>query len=703
MVFNTPRFRPLRLLLVAASLALLAAACSGSAETATVSSPDPPTTPAAGEADPSSPADSSAAGSADEPYTGESYAGTQPAPEFPSGLDWLNTDSPLTFSALRGKVVLLDFWTYGCINCIHIIPDLERLEREYPDELVVIGVHSAKFSQEAATENIRQVVLRYGLAHPVVNDHDFEIWRTWGARGWPTVVVVDPAGNVVGGHSGEGVYPLVQPVIEALVQEFDAKGLLDRTPIEHRLEADGLPRTVLSFPGKVHADPEDDRLFIADTNHNRVVQARISTGEVVAVYGSGRSGFDDGSSISATFRQPQGLALRDESTLYVADTGNHAVRSIDLATGEVATVAGTGRRGGTRPQGFAPNVDLASPWDLLLDGETLYIAMAGTHQIWTIDLASAEVAVFAGNGRESTQNGPRLDAELAQPSGLALADGRLYFADSESSSIRYAETARDGEVSLLVGADAGLFDFGDADGTGNEARLQHPLGVSFWEGSLYVADTYNSKIKRVDPAAGEITTFLGGDAGWRDGAEPLFYEPGGLHVVEGIAYVADTNNHAVRIVDIDAGSTRTLILAGIERFAAPAGDDDYQGALVALAPVEVGAGPGSLIVDIQLPDGYKVNEDAPSSLVWSSDGAGVTLPDEEIDITGTVFPVEVPATFAAGDTTLRGDVTLIWCRSDAEGLCFIEQVRFTVAVTAGASGPDRIVFPHSIRLPEGEA
>ncbi|NNC74314.1 MAG: redoxin domain-containing protein, partial [Acidimicrobiia bacterium] len=289
-----------RLVLLALVLGLVAAACTSDASTPTVTTGDPTASPTED-------------GSSTTTTTlGQSFAGTDPAPEFPDGLDWLNTEAPLSIAELRGKVVLLDFWTYGCINCIHIIPDLERLETEYPDELVVIGVHSAKFASEGDTENIRQIVLRYGLEHPVVNDRDFEVWQTWGANAWPTVVIIDPAGNVVGGHSGEGVYDVTQPVIASLVAEFGANGVLDRSPVSFALEADGLPETILSFPGKVLADPVSGLLYIADSNHHRIVAADPATGDVIDVFGSGRRGFRDGDARSARFDQPQGMVLSSD-------------------------------------------------------------------------------------------------------------------------------------------------------------------------------------------------------------------------------------------------------------------------------------------------------------------------------------------------------------------------------------------------------
>ncbi len=447
-----------RLIILAVLLAITAAACSeGDDGAATTSTASASLRADLGEAEPTG-------DNAAEPDETVSYAGETPAPEFPVGLDWLNTDTPLTMESLRGKIVLLDFWTYGCINCIHIIPDLERLEAEYPDELVVIGVHSAKFVNESATDNIRQVILRYDLEHPVVNDRDFEIWQTWGVNAWPTIVLIDPAGNVVGGDSGEGVYAKVAPIMESLVAEFSASGELDTTPLDFALESEGAAETVLSYPGKVLADPVGGRLFVADTGHNRVVAANPTTGEVLAVYGNGRSGYQNGFGLEARFNAPQGLALSDDgSTLYVADTDNHVIRSVDVSSGIVETLVGTGSIGYPPTAGTAPDVALNSPWGLTVRDGILYIAMAGTHQIWSMDLTTGIVGPLVGNGRESTANGPLAAAELAQPSGVTFdAAGRLYFADSESSSIRYAEVLEPaGVTGVVAGSDASLFDFGD--------------------------------------------------------------------------------------------------------------------------------------------------------------------------------------------------------------------------------------------------
>ena len=662
-----------------------------------------------GPSDGTTPATAAAAGgdsSAPSTTTPPSFAGDRPAPEFPAGLDWLNVDTPLSLAALRGKIVLLDFWTYGCINCIHILPELERLEAEFPEELVVIGVHSAKFANEGDTENIRQVVLRYGIEHPVVNDSAFQVWDAWGTSAWPTTVLVDPAGNVVGGHSGEGVYDVARPVIASLVAEFEARGELNRGPVELALEAAAQPDRALTFPGKVLAEPGGSRLFIADTGRNRIVVADRDSARVTAVYGSGLAGLDDGPSTSATFHAPQGMALSgDGDTLYIADTNNHAIRTVDTATGQVSTLLGTGVRGYPPEPGTAPGVAIASPWDVLLDGDTLYIAMAGTHQIWSMDLTTSAAAPLVGSSVEGVRNGPLAEAELAQPSGLALIGDTIYFADAESSSIRSADIrGTDGATALVAGPDSSLFEFGAIDGLGDEARFQHPLGIAAVDdATLLVADTYNSLIRRVTPATGLATTYVGDEPGWRDGDRPRFDEPGGISVDGSTAFVADTNNHAIRVIELDTGSTSTLLLEGIEAFEPAPGTAGYRGTVVLVDPVTVAAGQGVMVLDVRLPPGFAVNGDAPSSVVIAP--GSLLRPrggrrGAPVDLTGTALPAEVAVDFVAGGD-VSADLTLVYCEEQAPDLCLIEQVRFEIPITIGGRNAAReVVLSYEVVLPD---
>ena len=482
------------------------------------------------------------------------------APEFTGGRGWFNVAKPLSLTDLRGKIVLLDFWTYGCINCMHIIPDLKRLEEKYADELVVVGVHSAKFANERKADNIRHILVRYDITHPVVNDADFAIWRAYGARAWPTQVLIDPEGYVVATASGEGKAEAFDQAIAAVAAFFDEKKLIDRRPLAVSPERLALEQSTLAFPGKVLAVEETGRLFVADSNHHRVLTCDLD-GRILDVAGSGDAGFINGGFEDAAFYRPQGMALdTTTNTLFVADTENHAVRALDLAARRVTTFAGTGDQAPYGAQGGgAREMALNSPWDLAIAGRLLFIAMAGCHQIWLIDLDRHLGFPYAGSGREARADGGIDDAAFAQPSGLALSQDVLYVADSESNIVRAIDLPPVNQVRTLAGGD--LFEFGDRDGRGDDVRLQHPLGIAASPLGLVIADTYNHKIKTLDAGTGEVRTFAGtGEEGSSDGhrAGARFYEPGGISATSTAIYVADTNNHAIRRIDVATGRVETL-------------------------------------------------------------------------------------------------------------------------------------------------
>lgn len=489
------------------------------------------------------------------------------------GAAWLNVAAPLTWADLRGKLVLLDFWTYCCINCIHVLDELRAIEARFAGEpLVVIGVHSAKFENEQEIDHIRAAIGRYDIHHPVLVDDHHALWNAFAVKGWPTLVLVDPQGYLLGSVAGEGHGPQLEAAIGEALDLLRAKGALNDTPLPVHLEVTTEPTTALRYPGKVLADPEGpvppahDRLFIADSGYHRI-EVTTLTGKHLMTIGSGHMGHADGDFETATFHNPQGLAL-DGERLYVADTGNHLIRRVDLTAGTVTTLAGTGSQARQRATaGPAMTMPLNSPWDLALDGPTLWIAMAGPHQIWALDLATGMLRVAAGSGSEGRLDGQGPRAAFAQPNGLALdaAGRRLFVADSEISCLRALDLAADPlQVQTVAGGD--LFDFGLRDGPGDSARFQHPLGVT-WDGThLYVADTYNHAIRRVDPTTGTVRTVAGfAEAGMADGRgrDARFYEPGGLSVVGNQIFVADTNNHAIRVLDRATGATHTLDLSGV--------------------------------------------------------------------------------------------------------------------------------------------
>jgi sugar lactone lactonase YvrE len=437
---------------------------------------------------------------------------------------------------------------------------LRKLERKYANELVVIGVHSPKFPGEKETEAVAQAVRRLSVGHPVINDADHRVWREYAVSCWPTLMLIDPRGKLIGLHEGEFSLEDMDAALARLIEENDQAGKIDRRPLSFTAARENEPDRPLFFPGKVLADAAGKRLFVADTGHHRILELSMD-GRLKRAFGKGTAGFADGDTTSARFHGPQGMAL-DGDWLYVADTDNHAIRRIDLQNGLVVTVAGTGEKanGGHRG-GPAREVPLSSPWDVAVHRGRLYVAMAGLHQLWEVEPLDRAMA-WVGSGRENIVDGPAEEAQLAQPSGLALDETAetLFVADSEVSGIR-AVALEGGYVHTVVGS--GLFDFGNADGTGDAVRLQHPLGLAFADGVLYVADSYNHKIKRCDPAARRVTSWLGsGVPGHRDGsgAKAQFSEPGGVSAAGGKLYVADTNNHAIRVCDVAKGGVRTLEL-----------------------------------------------------------------------------------------------------------------------------------------------
>ncbi|HEY8563761.1 MAG TPA: thioredoxin-like domain-containing protein [Pyrinomonadaceae bacterium] len=616
------------------------------------------------------------------------------APELSGARSWLNTDKPLSLAGLRGKVVLLDFWTYGCINCVHIIPDLKKLEAKYANDLVVIGVHSAKFTNEGDTENIRQIILRYGLEHPIANDADFKIWEQYAVSAYPTQVIIDPAGYIVGAAVGEGYAEGVDKLIGETIEEFRKKGQLDGKPLKFALERAKTGDLPLAFPGKVLADAASNRLYISDSNHNRIVVADLS-GKLIETIGSGKAARDDGDFQAAAFNRPQGLALSG-TRLYVADTENQLVRLVDLKTRRVSTVGGTGRLEDFTGEGGAPlKTGLRSPWDLALAGKSLFVAMAGSHQIWRLDPEKNVLEPYAGTRVEARVDGKLALAAFSQPSGIASDGANLFVADSEANIVRRIDFKKE-TVETLAGGD--LYVFGDADGEGDDVRLQHPLGVALGEGGkVLIADTYNHKIKLLDPAARTVKTFLGsGQSGQADGKAPTFYEPGGLSVANGKLYVADTNNHAIRVVDLATKTVTTLKIEGLKPPIETTGETEGFSPNLRenrIESTEIAANaPNSMRVQIKLPAGFHLNRNAPNRYEISIDGAE-TAANAGGARKFSALPLDIPLpAVRTGSANLKVRLSIYYCREDDTGACLIKTLLWHVPVKVSAAKKEASVI-----------
>ncbi|MBZ0202469.1 MAG: redoxin domain-containing protein [Ignavibacteria bacterium] len=632
------------------------------------------------------------------------YYGNITAPDFHKELEWLNTDKQYSIKDFRGKLVLLDFWTYCCINCIHIMPDLKKLEEKYKDELVVIGVHSAKFLTERGTENIRQAILRYEINHPVINDKDFDVWDSYTAKAWPTLVLVDPNGKIIGSSTGEGVFDTYDPVISSAIAEYDKAGnILDRRSIKFVLEKEKAPKSLLSFPGKIAADANLSRLFITDSNNNRILILKISSkgdeAVVEEVIGSGAEGNKDGSYSEAQFFRPQGIAFADDK-LYIADTENHLIRVVDLLSKEVKTIAGLGyqsKKSGII-SGTAMETALNSPWDVLVIENDLYIAMAGRHQLWKMNLTDGTIGTYAGSGRENIVDDVLLESALSQPSGITTDGVKLYFADSEVSAIRSADLNNSkGEVKTIVGT--GLFDFGDRDGIGDKARLQHPLGVVYnpSDALIYVADTYNSKIKVINPLTKESRTYAGtGFTGTRDGIKDAaqFNEPNGLTILNRKIYLTDTNNNLIRLIDMTTGEVKTLKITNPEKLTAGmiTSRQKKQENVITLSPVELKQGDGLLKFNFKLPEGYHINPEALPQVAVNSDGNIIEPVELELNTKSPVFEVPVKLTGNSGKVFI--EVLVYYCDTENAGICKYRDLYFEFSVTNSISGGNVVKIDH---------
>ena len=607
------------------------------------------------------------------------------------GRGWLNTGgAELDLETLRGKIVLLDFWTFCCVNCLHVLDELRPLEEKWADELVVIGVHSPKFEFEKDPEALQANIERYEVSHPVIDDPELETWSAYGARAWPTLMVLDTHGRIAGNLSGEGHAANLDRLVAELVAEGEADGSLRRGPAPTVL-AERTEQT-LRFPSKLAVLP-DGRLVVSDAGQHRLVVFQADGATVDAIIGTGERGHADGDEDTARFAEPNGvLALPAEVAqevgydLLVADTAGHRLRGVKIGQDrllrsrtatEVTTLAGTGEQwmhGESLPrgEGDARSYSLSTPWDLTWSHSLnrAVIAMAGIHQLWTYDPATGALLVLAGTTQEGLVDGPAVTSWWAQPSGLdEMPDGRIVIADSESSAVRLLDP-QTMQVSTLVGK--GLFDFGHVDGPLDRARLQHPLGVTALpDGRIAIADTYNGAIRLLDEETGEVVTVA---TDLKEPSDAIVGPP-----VDGIGQliVVESGAHRITWVPVAKAAER-VIDEGAQRSERPA--------------TEVGPGPLTVRVLFTPPPGHKLDDSlGPSTQVtiattptsMLTGGGGV---DTALERTVTLDP-------AYTEGVLHVSARAASCDADPAvefPACHMHQQDWGVPIRVVEGGPDHL-------------
>jgi DNA-binding beta-propeller fold protein YncE len=614
------------------------------------------------------------------------------ANNFPEDTNWLNTKKNISLSDLKGKFVLIQFLSFSSINSIHAIADLKKIETKYAKELQIIAVHSGKFPSQKNFENIRQAVLKFDLTYPLALDKDFLFWNLYGINSWPTHILINPMGEIIGKLSGEEIAKSLDDVIPELIIEFDSKKKLNRNTLSFvSLEKDKLAETVLSFPNKVILNGSGTELFVSDTNHHRILHIDIQNKKILNIIGSNEFGNEDGLFADAKFGRPNGIFLK-ENILYIADTNNHSIRVADLRTKKVSTLAGSGKQAKSlNVSGTGNQVSLNSPYDLTEYKNKLYISMLGSHQLWTLDLKTLEAEVYAGSGRENLEDGKLLNSALSQPMGITKDYTRLYFLDSNTSALRSADLKLEGSIKTLIGK--GLFESGDIDGKFPDARLQYPVGIFHNERKIFIADTLNHKIKSYDIDTKELRTLAGtDDSGFlnSNANESSFNEPSSIAKHNHLIYIADTNNHSIRILDLKANTVKSFDFELSEKLFIKQNQSSkkFDGEIISVPEMSIHPDSTEIKVHFELQPGYKWKVDSPffsQNFSMNESNIAVIFPKEEI-VRNPILPKIIKIKVITGKADLFFNSLLFYSEADSNSITLIKKISVVVPVHVSASG-----------------
>ena len=602
---------------------------------------------------------------------------------------WLNVSRPLENSDLKDRLILLDFWSYSCVSCIQNLPEIKKLEEQFGTKLTVIGIHSGQFANEKDPVAIKKALIRYDISHPVIDDSDLKIWNSFEVKALPTLVLINPRGNIVKTYVEEDLEN-IKSDIKHFISKY--KFQVNREPLPILPEKFNTIGNVLSFPTKLEYASDFSYksrhlpvIFISNSGQNSIVASSLS-GEMVLKIGSEKKGFEDGSFDVASFNSPQGMAYRS-GKLYVADFGNNALREIDFKDGVVRTLIGSGIRGDIISEDLdAKDVNLASPTDVEFFKNELAISNSATHQILSYNIKNNMVSAIAGNGSKGAADGKYPENSLAQTSDMSAFGKKLYFVDASSSALRVLN--ENGEVETLLGGN--LEKSGHKNGSKDKALLQHPLGVLADDTGVYISDSYNHKIRKYDFSSKQIRDLVGKNRGDKIGSSSAseFDEPEGMIAVLDRFYLADSNNN--RIVVLSRGSFSTDLLNVMPPLKLPKeGFLQYLPNLQKSEDLEVKSD-AELSIKIDLKDGWKINEDGPSfvnllELTKSNEANLVSSFDWH-----AVKSKEMKLSKLKDGKTYILQGSIYYCENKQNALCYIKS--YEQKIIPGSSGEGQILI-----------
>ena len=571
--------------------------------------------------------------------------------------EWFNVSRPLELDDFKDRVILLDFWTYSCVSCIQALPEIKKFEERFGSKLVVIGVHSARFVNDANSSAVKKAVLKYGINFPVVNDPQLKIWNDFKIKTWPSFALINPKGNLEKIYSGPDELEQIKIDVKKLLTKYQTK--ITREPLPILLERHNRIGNVLTFPTKIeyaanfsYKSRHLPALFIANSARNSIVVTSL-TGDIIVEIGSGKDGFIDGTFEVAAFSDPRGL-LFDGANLYVADSGNNALRVINFKEETVETLVGSGVRGQVIDSiSEAKDANLSSPSDLEFfpNKNTIAIANAGSNQILTYNLKTRTVSALASN--------------LAQTSDLSAFGGKLYFVDALSSSLRVADQA--GEVKTLLEKDS---------------KLQHPQGLLVDDTGAYIVDSYNHKIRKFDFASKKLRDFTS--------SKLQLDEPEGIVAVLDRFYLVDSNNN--RVLSINRGNLNAEILDVMPPLKLPKeGFLEYLPNLQTLKKVTVKLN-AEIPLKIEPEDGWKVNEEGPS-FINLLELTGAAKADLVASFDWNALKekeVKLPKMLSGKNYLLQG--TIYYCEDKPNALCYVRSYEAKIAAEGEGAAEMKIIL-----------